>query len=89
MAGHGSAGFGTLRSMRREQEIKHHKLTKGTARRILHFALPFLLNIGHMQECHLALYRTMLLIRRSEEQMARAHAMGLIPGPESPPNPAP
>ena len=29
---------------------------------------------------HLALYRTMLLIRRTEEQMARAHAMGLIPG---------
>src|SRR5580765_5987760 len=32
------------------------------------------------QEKHLALYRTMLLIRRTEEQMARAHAMGLIPG---------
>ena len=32
------------------------------------------------QERHLALYRTMLLIRRTEEQMARAHAMGLIPG---------
>lgn len=29
----------------------------------------------------LALYRTMLLIRRTEEQMARAHQMGLIPGP--------
>jgi 2-oxoisovalerate dehydrogenase E1 component len=28
----------------------------------------------------LALYRTMLLIRRSEEQMARAHQMGMIPG---------
>jgi 2-oxoisovalerate dehydrogenase E1 component len=31
-------------------------------------------------ERHLALYRIMLLIRRTEEQMARAHAMGLIPG---------
>jgi 2-oxoisovalerate dehydrogenase E1 component len=28
----------------------------------------------------LALYRTMLLIRRTEEQMARAHQMGMIPG---------
>lgn len=28
----------------------------------------------------LALYRTMLVIRRTEEQLARAHQMGLIPG---------
>ncbi len=33
------------------------------------------------QPQHLSLYRTMLTIRRTEEQMARAHAMGLIPGP--------
>ncbi|HVU10747.1 MAG TPA: thiamine pyrophosphate-dependent dehydrogenase E1 component subunit alpha [Phototrophicaceae bacterium] len=32
------------------------------------------------KERSLGLYRTMLLIRRSEEGMARAHAMGLIPG---------
>ena len=29
----------------------------------------------------LALYRTMVLIRRTEEQLARAHQMGLVPGP--------
>ena len=29
----------------------------------------------------LALYRTMILIRRTEEQLARAHQMGLVPGP--------
>ena len=29
----------------------------------------------------LALYQTMLLIRRTEEQLARAHQMGLVPGP--------
>jgi len=29
----------------------------------------------------LALYRTMTLIRRTEEQLARAHQMGLVPGP--------
>lgn len=32
------------------------------------------------REQALALYRTMLLIRRTEEQLARAHQMGLIPG---------
>ena len=30
---------------------------------------------------HLALYRMMTLIRRTEEQLARAHQMGLVPGP--------
>lgn len=29
----------------------------------------------------LALYRMMVLIRRTEEQLARAHQMGLVPGP--------
>ncbi|MCY3865086.1 MAG: thiamine pyrophosphate-dependent dehydrogenase E1 component subunit alpha [Chloroflexi bacterium] len=29
----------------------------------------------------LAFYRTMVLIRRTEEQLARAHQMGLVPGP--------
>jgi 2-oxoisovalerate dehydrogenase E1 component len=33
------------------------------------------------KEQALALYRTMLLIRRTEEQLARAHQQGAIPGP--------
>lgn len=32
-------------------------------------------------EQFLALYRMMVLIRRTEEQLARAHQMGLVPGP--------
>lgn len=40
MGGHG-AGFGTLQSMRRENEVKNHKLNRGTARRVFEFARPF------------------------------------------------
>jgi ATP-binding cassette, subfamily B, bacterial len=36
-----STGGSTLRSMRREQEIKNYTLTKGTARRVYAFARPF------------------------------------------------
>src|SRR3954454_23108236 len=39
MAAHG--GFDMLRSMRREEELKNHKLNRGTAGRILAFARPF------------------------------------------------
>ena len=42
MASMGRSGGGsTLRSMRREQEIKNYKLTKGTSKRIFEFARPF------------------------------------------------
>ena len=34
-----------------------------------------------MTHDHLTLYSMMLLIRRTEEQLARAHQMGLVPGP--------
>ena len=38
-------------------------------------------DISLSSEQLLALYRMMLLIRRTEEQLARAHQMGLVPGP--------
>jgi ATP-binding cassette subfamily B protein len=44
MAGHGMGGgqFGSvMRSMRRDDSVKSQQVTKGTARRMLHFARPY------------------------------------------------
>lgn len=38
-------------------------------------------NFRLQHDTALRLYRTMLVIRRTEEQLARAHQMGMIPGP--------
>ena len=38
-------------------------------------------NIALSSEQLRALYYMMVLIRRAEEQLARAHQMGLVPGP--------
>jgi ATP-binding cassette subfamily B protein len=44
MAGHGMGGGqfgGVMRSMRRDDSVTHQKVTKGTARRMIHFARPY------------------------------------------------
>jgi len=37
----GGGGWGMLRSMRREEEIRNHKIGRATARRVLAFAAPY------------------------------------------------
>jgi len=51
-------------------------MTQSAHDTLTHYPFPEL-----AKEEYLALYRMMLIIRRTEEQMARAHAGGMIPGP--------
>ncbi|HEY3010210.1 MAG TPA: ABC transporter ATP-binding protein [Micromonosporaceae bacterium] len=41
MGGAGMAGWGMLRSLRNRDEVDEHRLSRGTARRVLAFARPF------------------------------------------------
>src|SRR4051794_12417537 len=41
MAGAGMGGWSTLRAMRSRDEVSSHRLTRGTARRIVTFARPY------------------------------------------------
>jgi ATP-binding cassette subfamily B protein len=41
MGGHGGMGFGLMRSMRRDDSVKHQQLSPGIGRRILEFARPY------------------------------------------------
>jgi ATP-binding cassette subfamily B protein len=41
MGGGGMAGWGMLRSLRNRDEVDEHRLTRGTARRVLAFARPY------------------------------------------------